>query len=86
MSDHLQLQLRDLGDQISKIVSHHSLLQGAVEEGALGRTRQADELSGDASGNGAQDEAVSRGGAVERDIAEVEKMLQQWLVANGKDT
>ena len=85
MSEHLQLQLRDLGDQISKIVSHHSRLQAVAEETALGRAREANGLSGDAPVNGAQADAASRVEAVERDIAEVEKMLEQWLVAKGKN-
>ena len=86
MSEHLQLQLRDLGDQISKIESNHSRLQAVAEESVLGRLRGATGLLRETVGERARrDElAESSTDTIDRDIAEVEKMLQQWLVAHGK--
>ena len=84
MSDHLQLQLRDLGDQISKIVSNHSSLRVPAEEAALGRMSEAGGLDDRAPGNIFDDKAEVNSAMVDNDIAEVEKMLQQWLVARGK--
>lgn len=85
MSDHLQLQLRDLGDQISKIVSNHSRIRGVAEEDAVGRVPGADGLGDQVSGKLFDDRAEIRPDTVDSDIAEVEKMLQQWLGARGRD-
>lgn len=85
MSEHLQLQLRDLGDQISRIVSNHSRIRGVAEEDAVGRAPGVDGLGGQASGKLFDDRTETRSDTVDSDIADVEKMLQQWLGARGKD-
>ncbi len=85
MSEHLQLQLRDLGDQISKIVSNHSRIRGVAEEDAVGRAPGTDGLGDQVPGELFDNRTEVSSAAVDSDIAEVEKMLQQWLGARGKD-
>lgn len=84
MSDHLQLQLRDLGDQISKIVSHHSSVRAVTEERPLGGALAG--IGSHSPSSILDDTAEADSATVDEDIAEVEKMLQQWLVARGKET